>query len=57
MRFVLRLLGARTTPVGTLADGKAVGSGRATRDLRMCWACYCGSSRGCVRSSPCAPVE
>src|SRR5687767_13275062 len=57
MRFVLRLLGARTTPAGTLRDGKRAGAGRGNETLRLCWARYCGSSRGCVRSSPCSPVD
>jgi hypothetical protein len=57
MRFVMMLLKARTTQAGILPDEKLAGTGRRNENLRTCWACYCGSSRGCARSSLCSPVE
>jgi hypothetical protein len=57
MRFVMMLLKARTAQAGILPDKKLAGAGRRNENLRTCWACYSGSSRGCARSPFCSPAE
>jgi hypothetical protein len=59
MRFLISLVKARGTAVADPLplERPSAGTRSGHEGLRTCWACYCGSSRGCVRSSLCPSVE